>query len=364
MRNGKPHLTNVLFEVTPACNLACRYCYLPWKAPECAALAAGFAPPPAPSYTQASRTLKRLFALAKVGRVTFTGGEPFLTERLGELVLQCRLKSAAVTVISNGTVATRSDYRLMLDLGVSLFELPLHSARPEIHDAMTGQAGTWRRARRSLEDILELGGSAVSVIILTRLNCRDIASTLRLNKQLGIRQIMLNRFNLGGQGLKEAKQLCPTVAELTAAFHTADWVGRELGLVVSSNVGTPHCLVDPRDYPHLRFASCSADLHRRPWTLDLAGGLRFCNHSPVVIGNIHQQALIEILATDYLARWGCVLPDFCATCKRFPACFGGCRAAAEQMGLSLAHPDPLLTLAAARDSLPQEPAGSPLTADS
>jgi organic radical activating enzyme len=60
------------------------------------------------SYKQAKKTLKRLFKIAEVGSVTFTGGEPFLAERFNELVLFTRLKNKSVTIITNGNAAAKT----------------------------------------------------------------------------------------------------------------------------------------------------------------------------------------------------------------------------------------------------------------
>ena len=80
----------------------------------------------------------------------------------------------------------------------------------------------------------------------------------------------------------------------------------------------------------------------RPYTLDTGGNLRFCNHSPVVMGNIFDDSIDSILASTYLEDWRCTVPGYCSECDLYTKCYGGCRAAAEQLGLSLYHPDPIL----------------------
>lgn len=341
-RAARPHIEAVVFEVTPRCNLACRYCYAPWNAspPQLAA-------PVAPNFARAERALRRLFAAATVRNVSFTGGEPLLAERLPELVLHCRRRGAAVNIISNGTLGTRDDYATLVALGVSIFELPLLSAESAVHDALTGTPGSWERVLRSLDSLQALGARVVPVVILTPSSCAGLADTLAFLAERGLRQVMINRFNPGGRGLAELPALLPTAAQLREAFATADAQAAALGLKISSNVGVPHCLVDPHDYPHLRFASCSADVARRPLVLDLEGNLRLCNHSPVVFGNLFAAPLTELLACDYLARWLRTVPEACAGCARFARCFGGCRAAAEQMGGTLADCDPLLAMVGA-----------------
>jgi len=336
-RRARPRLANVLFEVTPRCNLRCRYCYAPWTAP-----GALLAAPERPGYARAERTLNRLFREAEVGCVTMTGGEPLLAERLPELVLLCRRRGAAVNVITNGTAGTRADYEPLVALGVGLFELPLLAADPAVHDRLTGAPGSWRQVVRSLGELRALGAGVVAVVVLTGENHDGLASTLDLVAALGVRRVMLNRFNPGGRGLAEPEVLGPTAADLRCAFATADALAPALGLEITANVGVPHCVVDPHAYRRLRFTCCSADLARRPLALDLDGRLRFCNHSPVAFADLFAGPLAASLACDYLAGWRTIVPAACRDCRRFRRCFGGCRAACEQLGLGLDHPDPLL----------------------
>ena len=83
------------------------------------------------SYKQSLKTLKQLFKNAAVNHVTFTGGEPMMSERFAELVLYARMKKKEVTLITNGNFASKKDYKQMMDLGVALFEIPIHSPRAE-----------------------------------------------------------------------------------------------------------------------------------------------------------------------------------------------------------------------------------------
>lgn len=331
-------LPSIIFEVTARCNLACRYCYVPWEAP-----GASLEAPADDSYEAADRTLTTLFEHATVGTLTMTGGEPLLQPRLPELVLKARLAGCAVNVISNGTVGDRETLASLVSLGVSLFELPLHARDAAVHDRLVGHDGAHARVLETVSHLQELGGEVVGVIVLCRENAPRIADTLRYHAELGLRRTMLNRFNPGGRGLAHHRELALPVAELQQAFVEADRAARRLPTRVTSNVGLPHCLVDPRQVPHVRLTSCSADVDRRPLALDLDGGLRFCNHSPVVFANIHRDPPGTWLAGDYLERWRRTVPTACADCARFDRCFGGCRAASEQVGGTLADVDPLLS---------------------
>ncbi len=332
--SARPALRGIIYEVTSRCNLNCLYCYNIHKAP------LGI-PPATGGYRKAKRTLKRLFKVADVERVTMTGGEPLLQERFLELVLFCRMKGKRVAVISNGNRGAKEDYRHLIGMGVTLYELPLHSTVPEEHDEMTGVPGSHATVLESIGTIRRLGGVVVPMIVITKINRRRVVDTLRLFKRLGLRRIMLNRFNIGGAGIGNARRLSLSIEALREVFAEADEATRALGLKVSSNVCSPRCVLDGRAFPSISFTRCSPRVERRPLTMDLDGNLRFCNHSPIVMGNIFTDDIRDVVSSDYALSWK-ERPDFCSGCDEWAACFGGCRAASEQLGQTVRQVDPVL----------------------
>jgi len=196
-------LPHIAFELTDACNLQCRYCYNIWKIP-------GAERKSFNSYKKALQTLKKIFSQANVKNVAFTGGEPFLAERLLELALFCRMENKSVTMITNGSLGKKEEYRLLLKMGVQLFELPIHSSNPKIHDAITRTNGSWEKSLKSVQIISELGGYVVPVIVVTAWNVEGIGDTLDFIHSLGLKRIMLNRYNIGGEGVKNPTEISAT----------------------------------------------------------------------------------------------------------------------------------------------------------
>jgi radical SAM protein with 4Fe4S-binding SPASM domain len=333
----KFRLPYIIFECTPTCNLNCRYCYNIWKNPENPSRA------PENSYRQAIRTLKKIFSLTNVEHVTFTGGEPFLAERFEELVLFVRLKRKHVTVITNGSGADEERYRTMIKLGVALFEIPVHAHDALIHDRITRVNGSWKKSTDSIRFLRENGAYVVPVIVITKLNAPFIEDTLKFIHSLGCQQIMMNRYNIGGEGFRQNDEILCSHDELREVFRKADQLGPSLGLKLSSNVCTPFCLLNPKEYPAIAFGSCSKNVERMPVTLDLEGNLRLCNHSPIVAGNIFKQSMEEIFGSPHVTGWLKETPSFCSECALYEKCLGGCRAASLQSGLGPDAVDPVMT---------------------
>ncbi|MDR3218745.1 MAG: hypothetical protein LBU22_07155 [Dysgonamonadaceae bacterium] len=186
--------------------------------------------------------------------------------------------------------------------GVGLFEFPVHSAQAEIHDRMAQRKGSWEKSVSSLKTVLQLGGYVVPVIVITKHNVNQISETLHFIHSLACKRIMLNRYNIGGKGCDHPLDISADANELRQAFATANALSDELGLRLTSNVCSPICLLNPKDYPNIGFGHCSFNVLRRPVTLDINGNIRLCNHSPVVAGNIYEQYSRTLSIEDPIIR--------------------------------------------------------------
>jgi len=329
-------LHHIAFEITDRCNLDCAYCYNIWKT--------GNVPHEHfNSYPKAIATLKKLFSIADVRSIAFTGGEPFLSERFTEIVLFCRMENKQVTVISNGTQGNSQTYKQLLKIGVGLFEFPVHSANESVHDGMVGVKGSWKKSAASVREVLGLGGYVVPVVVITKYNVNELGQTLDFIASLGCKRIMLNRYNIGGKNCANPMNVSASASELHHAFSVANEKAVELDLQLTSNVCSPVCLLNPDDYPMIGFGHCSFDVLSRPITLDINGNIRYCNHSPMVAGNIYEKELHEILYSEYNSQWEKSVPVLCTSCSRWQLCKGGCRAASEQYFQTLGREDPIIS---------------------
>lgn len=332
----KLRLPNIAFELTDKCNLNCRYCYNIWKIP-------GATHTKFDSYSKARQVLNLLFSQAEIRNVTLTGGEPFMAERMNEVALFCRMIGKTVTIISNGLKGSKKDYSSLIAMGITLFEFPVHSADESIHDHITQVKGSWKKSIDSIRIVQQFKGYPVPVIVVTKYNVEVLGETLEFINALGLRRIMMNRYNIGGCGTANPSSVSATHSQLKRAFSIADQKAKELGLVISSNVCSPDCLLTPSDYPKIMFGHCSENVLHKPITMDINGNIRLCNHSPVVAGNIYEQTIEEILNSPYAQSWNEIVPDYCSDCDKWENCRGGCRAASEQCGLGLGQVDPILT---------------------
>jgi radical SAM protein with 4Fe4S-binding SPASM domain len=231
---------------------------------------------------------------------------------------------------------------MLIDLGVSLFQIPFHSAMPAIHDGLTGSPGSFGKVLESILFLQENKAEICLVCVLTRQNIDLFHQTLETAKNLGIKRFMLARYNIGGRGIENAKNIIPSLSGLCSAFSIANDFVQNNGMRISANVCIPYCIIDPKDYPSIPISSCGSDLTRRPVTIDSFGNIRVCNHSPCIAGNIHSDKVSSIFETEYAKSWQTTHPGYCSECNQWTKCMGGCRAASEQLGRSLESEDPII----------------------
>jgi TusA-related sulfurtransferase len=112
---------------------------------------------------------RRELGLARVQRITreaaelgvkeifVTGGEPFLREDIGEILISCAA-AAPTTVLTNGMLFTgrRAESLRALPHDRIVLQISLDSATPELHDLHRGP-GTWARTREGIQRAREHG---------------------------------------------------------------------------------------------------------------------------------------------------------------------------------------------------------------
>ena len=338
MSLSKHHIPFVVYEVTDACNQKCKFCYNYWKGSECSVV------PAAPDFRLARRTLRRLMRQATLGSLSLSGGEPTLMPRIHDLALKARFTGANVNLLTNGTLLGPSDVEIMDQIGVGCVQIPILAAEPVLHDYTTGLSGSWQRAVDSaLRVSAKRADWLLPVLIVSKLNAHCVEDILRFyNSRFGVTRAMVNRFNIGGLGLHNALELNLSTAELREVFERVDRVAGQLGMIIQSGVCTPMCVLNPDDYPNIRFSHCSTDLSNRPLTVNYKGEVRFCNHSPRVLGNIYEKTIGEIVAESQNDGYFDTIPTPCGKCELWARCRGGCRAASEQLYGTFDRVDPIL----------------------
>jgi pyruvate-formate lyase-activating enzyme len=123
------------------CNLHCDYCCVRSS-------------PDAPRRELGLERVRRIAPEAVelgVKEIFVTGGEPFLLEDIGEILISCAT-AAPTTVLTNGMLFTgrRVESLRALPRDRIVLQISLDSATPELHDLHRGP-GTWARTREGIQ---------------------------------------------------------------------------------------------------------------------------------------------------------------------------------------------------------------------
>lgn len=333
----RPRLQTIIFEVTQACDHTCLYCYNYWNHPDWRGDTLNGGGDVRP-------LLAHVLDQVDCRHVTLTGGEPLLRADLPEVVSFLNDRGAAVTIISNGHRLDDARAADLIRRGVGLFELPLLSWRREVHDELSGCRGAFDAVLAAIANIRHHQGQVVTVFVATRRNLPDLYDTLKLAFAFGAGGVMLNRFNPGGRGAGHIADLLPSAAEMRQALAVAEAASQKFRLPVSCSIPLQPCLIDMAAYPHLGYGFCAAGSDRAYYTLDTAGYVRPCNHTPKVLGNVWQEPFGEITGPGRLADFVAAIPAYCAPCSRRDACQGGCKASAQVCYGNLCGEEPFLRM--------------------
>lgn len=196
----------VFYEVTRACDLACRHCRA------CAA------PKPHPGQlsNDLSRRLIEQFAqFPKPPLLVFTGGDPFKREDLFELIAFARDAGLPVAITPSATpLVTREALTQLKDSGVRRIALSLDGVDAQTHDSFRGFDGSYQRTIEIMKD------------------CRDIGIPRQINTTITQRN------------LHQVDQ----IAELIATFDIVLW---SVFLLVPVGRGKVEKRISPPDYERL-----------------------------------------------------------------------------------------------------------------
>lgn len=126
--------------------------------------------------------------------IVLTGGEPTLRSDLEEIVAHIISKKIDLQIQTNGTLlhAIKNIVNMakVIESANISFMIPLHSHDAELHDSISHQKGSFKRAVNSIEYIKSNGFELIGKIVYTKYNS-DIESTSNYFFQIGADRIII-----------------------------------------------------------------------------------------------------------------------------------------------------------------------------
>jgi len=290
------------FEITYACNSNCIFCYNPYR----------------DTIIQKEIIWKIANVLKKnkIPLLQITGGECSLFEELPELI-KFLSKNSSVTIVTNGII------KVNLPNKTSGVFVSLHGLK-ETHEKLTNNPNTYEKILTHIQDYVNEGFDVSADTILTSLNYKEIYSIAEIANKLGMKRMILNRYQIGGIGTKNFQHLLPSMKQFKAALTQVIRARKEIGIPIIFGTSIPFC-TDKRLIKEGLARSCGAGISY--CVIDPYGNLRICNQSTHVYGNILKTPLKKIWNSKKLDDFRSMewLTPTCKKCKFALECRGGCK---------------------------------------
>jgi pyrroloquinoline quinone biosynthesis protein E len=332
-----------IIELTRRCNNNCLYCYTVWGEP-------GARYEACHQREMSTKEIKdivvKLQEETNVKSIGLSGGEPLLREDLPEILSFIRGRGIDTVIITNGTLLIEEKVSATIDR-TSLYEMTLLSHRREIHDRLVGRQGAWGETIAGMANVKQADGDFIAVFVATKLNFMDLYKTVELAIALGAKGLMYNRMNLGAHNIYHAGELLPTPAMLRENLDTLEELGNKYRIPIAALVVLEPCIIPWKEYKHIYTGWCPLAGENSYFTIDPAGNIRICNHSPTILGNIMRDRFTDIYYNHpYINSFRNTWPEECKSCDHQlkDVCCGGCKAAAEQCYGTLTKVDPFVVL--------------------
>jgi mycofactocin radical SAM maturase len=314
------------WELTYACNLACRHCLS----------SSGRRDPNELSTDEAKAVIDELERM-QVFYVNIGGGEPTIRADFWELLDYAVDHHVGVKFSTNGSRITPEIAERLAGNDYVDIQISLDGATAEVNDAVRGE-GSYDTAIAAMEHLAAAGFEGFKLsVVCTRQNIAQIDEFKAIADRYGA-QLRLTRLRPSGRGADVWDELHPTAAQqrelydwllahgeqvLTgdSFFHLAGF-GESLPGLNLCGAGRVVCLIDP-----------VGDVYACPFAI----------HDRFQAGNVRDEggfAHVWRESTLFRELREPQSAGACASCSAFDACRGGCMAAKFFTGLPLDGPDP------------------------
>lgn len=170
-----PDLRLIAWEVTRACNLACKHCRAE----------ANPDPFPGELTTQEAKSLIDTFPQTGSPIIIFTGGEPLLRHDVFELSAYAKSKGLRCVMATNGTLVTPEIVRQMNDSGIERVSISIDGPEAQSHNLFRGLPGAFEASMQGIETLKQGGVEFQINTTVTRNNLNQFKEIFDLAQAVG-----------------------------------------------------------------------------------------------------------------------------------------------------------------------------------
>ncbi len=184
------------WHLTERCNLRCIHCYQEGgKVKEL-------------SLSQAKRIVtiahNTILSWSDTYEITFspsfnvTGGEPFLSPFLPDILRHMKTKGFDIYLLTNGTMIDREKAHMLAEIPIQGVQVSVEG--PEaIHNQIRGK-GSFRKTMNGISHLLESGLIIALNVTLSEINCRHVKDLVELTSSIGAQRLGFSRLVPYGRG--------------------------------------------------------------------------------------------------------------------------------------------------------------------
>lgn len=191
----------VQWELTAECNFRCLYCYND----------SSYRLPDELTSEEALKVAEQIIKM-KVFYVILTGGEPLLRKDYLKITEFLANNDVWVATLTNGWFIDRNMARKMAE-SVKIVQINIDGSSPEIHDRVRACKGSWERAVKAINYLLNEGVTVWVTFVPTRLNIEDVGRVIDLAAKLGVHRFLTDKLIITGRAARNASLIKPNPSE-------------------------------------------------------------------------------------------------------------------------------------------------------
>ncbi|MBK6691195.1 MAG: radical SAM protein [Myxococcales bacterium] len=313
-----------VWEITLACDLACRHC-------------GSRAGRERPDELSTAEALDMVRQLAELGckEVTLIGGEAYLRDDWTEITKAIVGYGMRCGITSGGRNFTKERARAAKEAGIASVSISVDGYK-ETHDALRGVKGSYDAALQAMRNLREAGIPVTANTQINRASVREMEGLLEILIAEGIRSWQIQLTVAMGRAADEPGillepyqmiEVMPMVARIkkrTQQAKVALWPGNNVGYF------GPYETLLKGTMPRGHMASCGAG--RSTLGIEANGDIKGCPSLPTadwVGGNIRENTLKDVWERTAPLRYTRDrtvedLDGYCRTCYYADTCRAGC----------------------------------------
>lgn len=307
-KNGR--LYKLYANITHACNLKCKYCYIN-------------AGKPYKSELTEYEFVSQIKEFSRLGgkELVITGGEPFLRKKVLRSVIKTArdLDIAKIDVETNGTLVDEKDARFCSQNNVRVC-VGFGGASRETHLIVRG--GEFADVIRGTKNLISAGVDTAVGMTITRANVHEAEDFLKLAKKLGARAITLNIITMIGRA-RSHPELDFSLDKAIPLIQNVIKKGPKLGVETAFE----RVVMDVKQLPTRNLCGVGIGV----LSIAANGDVYPCNsfqETPFRAGNVRKKSLEEIWRESEVLKMfrSLEISDIpkCRDCEWRYVCSGGC----------------------------------------